>query len=239
MSEIAPFPPTPAAALLRLAAFVTGAGRDYAQGRNSDPGPGHRDSVSLMSPDLRHRVITERDVATSARAMTEALIPPPTDLPVVAAPLADGPALLLVTPEDLHPESGFGQTSGFAGVLVVSGAATGSERSLAFVAGAAADTSTRAGAYFNCPVQMIDMIDPATLCAPAAEAEVDTIVTAYAPVGPVADALAKATAVLQESGVALAQVRRFWDVRFWPRARKGFFAFKDKVPPILAQEGLC
>jgi deoxyribodipyrimidine photo-lyase len=398
MSEIAPFSPTRAAALSRLAAFVPRAGQDYAQGRNSDPGPGHRDNVSLMSPYLRHRVITERDVvaavlarhsfvaaekfvqevlwrtywkgwlelrpgvwdryiaelqsvqgnfrgardlaratsgttgldgfddwvrellatgylhnharmwfasiwiftlrlpwtlgadffmqdlvdadpasntlswrwvaglqtvgktylatadniarhtggrfapkglATSATALTEAPIPPPSDLPVVAAPLPDRPALLLVTPEDLHPESGFGQMSGLAGVLVVSGAATGGDRSRAFVAGAAADAATRAGAYFNCPVQMIDSLDPEILNAAAASASADTIITAYAPVGPVADALTATAAPLARSGVALVQVRRTWDARFWPHSRKGFFAFKDKSPSVLAQEGLC
>jgi deoxyribodipyrimidine photo-lyase len=171
--------------------------------------------------------------------MTEAPIPPPLDLPVVVAAVPDMPALLLVTPEDLHPESGFGPMSGFAGVLVVSGAATGGDRSRAFVAGAAADAATRAGANFNCPVQMIDAIDPEILNAAAASASVDTIITPYAPVGPVADALAAATATLARSDIALVQKRRSWDAQFWPHARKGFFAFKEKIPAILAQEGLC
>ena len=56
------FPPTRAAALARLEAFVPNAGRRYAMERNRDPGPGLRDNVSMLSPYLRHRAITEREV---------------------------------------------------------------------------------------------------------------------------------------------------------------------------------
>jgi deoxyribodipyrimidine photo-lyase len=56
------FPPTRAAALARLEAFAPCAGRRYAAERNHDPGPGLRDNVSMLSPYIRHRVITEREV---------------------------------------------------------------------------------------------------------------------------------------------------------------------------------
>lgn len=69
MTDIALFPPIRAAALSRLVAFVPRAGRDYAQGRNSDPGPGHRDNVLLMSPYVRHRVTTEREVVAAAGSL--------------------------------------------------------------------------------------------------------------------------------------------------------------------------
>ena len=56
------FPPQRSAALARLEAFVLHAGRRYASERNRDSGPGQRDNVSLLSPYLRHRVITEHEV---------------------------------------------------------------------------------------------------------------------------------------------------------------------------------
>ncbi|MCA1791446.1 MAG: DNA photolyase FAD-binding protein [Thioalkalivibrio sp.] len=56
------FPPTRADALARLEAFVPNAGRRYAAERNRDPGPGLRGNVSMLSPYIRHRVITERTV---------------------------------------------------------------------------------------------------------------------------------------------------------------------------------
>ncbi len=54
--------PTRAAALARLETFVPRMGRDYAAGRNADPGPGERRDVSELSPHIRHRLITEEEV---------------------------------------------------------------------------------------------------------------------------------------------------------------------------------
>jgi deoxyribodipyrimidine photo-lyase len=61
--------PTRAAGLARLAAFVPRAGRLYAAERNHDRGAGRHDSVSGLSPYLRHRLVLEREVlaATIAR----------------------------------------------------------------------------------------------------------------------------------------------------------------------------
>ena len=60
--------PTRAAALSRLAEFTPRMGRDYAAGRNADPGPGTRRDVSELSPHLRHRLITEEEVLRAALA---------------------------------------------------------------------------------------------------------------------------------------------------------------------------
>jgi deoxyribodipyrimidine photo-lyase len=145
---------------------------------------------------------------------------------------------LLVTPEDLNPESLFPVSSCFAGGLVLTDAGSGGPLSRAFVAGAATDAGARVADCFACPVQRVDSLDPEQLRALAAIAGADTIVTAAAPVGPVASQLAQASRSLAQTGVTLAQVPRSWDARFWPHARKGFFAFKDMIPRILAQEGL-
>jgi hypothetical protein len=56
------FPPGRAAGLERLRAFVPQAGSRYARTRNADPGPGRRDNVSMLSPYIRHRLVTEREV---------------------------------------------------------------------------------------------------------------------------------------------------------------------------------
>ena len=62
---------------------------------------------------------------------------------------------------------------------------------------------------------------------------------ATAPVGPVADQLARLVPVLAREGVTLVQVRRDWDSAFWPHAKKGFFAFKERIPALLRQNGLA
>ncbi len=56
------FDPSYSAALRRLQNFIPRAGHDYASGRNFDDISG----VSLLSPDLRHRIITEKDVLQAA-----------------------------------------------------------------------------------------------------------------------------------------------------------------------------
>ncbi|OYX58805.1 MAG: hypothetical protein B7Y93_01030 [Micrococcales bacterium 32-70-13] len=50
------------AGLARLADFVPRAGRAYAAERNTDRGPQDRSNVSTLSPWVRHRLVTEREV---------------------------------------------------------------------------------------------------------------------------------------------------------------------------------
>jgi deoxyribodipyrimidine photolyase-like uncharacterized protein len=56
------FPPSRSAGLARLADFAARAGRTYAAERNADPGPGFKSNVSMLSPYLRHRILSEREV---------------------------------------------------------------------------------------------------------------------------------------------------------------------------------
>ncbi len=56
------FDATRDAGLARLADFVPRAGRAYAAERNTDRGPQDRANVSTLSPWVRHRLVTEREV---------------------------------------------------------------------------------------------------------------------------------------------------------------------------------
>jgi deoxyribodipyrimidine photo-lyase len=67
--------------------------------------------------------------------------------------------------------------------------------------------------------------------------ETKTIVTGYAPIGPVATALANAQPDLTGAGITIVQARRAFDTTAWPHATKGFFAMKKGIPLILKQ--LC
>lgn len=62
------FPLARAAGLARLAAFVERSGREYASERNTDRGPGVEASTSALSPYLRRRLVTEREVVEAALA---------------------------------------------------------------------------------------------------------------------------------------------------------------------------
>jgi deoxyribodipyrimidine photo-lyase len=59
--------PTRAAGLAALAGFVPRAA-DYAATRNHDHGPDRRDNVSMLSPYIRHRMVTEQEVVTAVLA---------------------------------------------------------------------------------------------------------------------------------------------------------------------------
>ncbi len=62
-------PPTRAAGLARLAAFVPVAGRDYAAMRNHDRGHEGHPHVSVLSPYIRHRMVTEKEVLRAILAV--------------------------------------------------------------------------------------------------------------------------------------------------------------------------
>jgi deoxyribodipyrimidine photo-lyase len=62
------FPETREAALGQLQAFLPRAGRAYAARRNFDEGPGARTCVSMLSPAIRRRLLTEEEVARAAVA---------------------------------------------------------------------------------------------------------------------------------------------------------------------------
>ncbi|MFO7859226.1 MAG: FAD-binding domain-containing protein [Ectothiorhodospiraceae bacterium] len=57
--------PDRTAALEQLRAFLPRAGSYYKRYRNTDPGPGERDGVSLLSPWLRHRLVLESEVVAA------------------------------------------------------------------------------------------------------------------------------------------------------------------------------
>lgn len=180
-----------------------------------------------------------KGLATEAVALSEAPIPAPRALPEPLPPAANTPALLLVTPEDLHPESALPATLPIKRVIVAAdpGLLWG-DAARGFVASAAADAAARLGTSGAGPVAVTATLDLPTLMAAAQAAGVRQIVTPYAPVGPVADRLAALGAALAAEGIALHAVRRTWDAQFWPHAKKGFFAFKERIPALLREQGL-
>lgn len=62
------FTPSREAALQRVAQFLPNAGEVYAAERNADTGPGARTNVSMLSPYLRYRLLTEGEVGKAAQA---------------------------------------------------------------------------------------------------------------------------------------------------------------------------
>ncbi|MEM6566185.1 MAG: hypothetical protein AAF665_17155 [Pseudomonadota bacterium] len=59
------FEPTRASGLRRLQEFVPHAGKTYAVRRNYDLGPGQHSGVSMLSPYVCCRLVSEEEIVTS------------------------------------------------------------------------------------------------------------------------------------------------------------------------------
>ncbi len=180
-------------------------------------------------------------LATRATEQVEPPVPAAKPLTPLAPYDPDTPALLLLTGEDLNPESLLPRKSTIRAVHAVA-AVPGwpwGDAASAFLDTACADAAQRAAAYYSAPATNAAMLDVPALIDAAHAAGAKCIVTPFAPVGSVADALAAITPALAAAGLPLITVRREWDDTFWPRANKGFFPFKERIPPSLARLGIA
>jgi deoxyribodipyrimidine photo-lyase len=66
MDHMTEFTPTRAEGEKILAAFIPRMGRRYANGRNTDHGPGAHKAVSVLSPYIRRRLVLESDAVAAA-----------------------------------------------------------------------------------------------------------------------------------------------------------------------------
>lgn len=184
-----------------------------------------------------------KGLATRALPLSEDPLPGARPLALLGTSPPMGRSLLLVTGDDLNPESVFPFAWRPEAILV---AACGDAQSpwpwgdtaVRFVATAAEDAATRCAAHFDRPVGVTPTLSPDAVSSAARNTGVDQVVVLEAPVGPVADALERLEAALAEQGIALTRVRRSWDDRLWPLATKGFFKFKERAPAALLAEGI-
>lgn len=180
-----------------------------------------------------------RGLAEEATALTEPPVGPAGKLELFAAPDTTAPSLLLVHHEDLNAESLFADDVPVRGVLAASDPALlWGDAARRFAGEAMADAATRAEAHFRCSSALADRLDAETLISAAQAVGARQILTPCAPVGPVADALARLEPALATEGIALRPVRRRWDAGLWPHARRGFFAFDAEIEGHLRAEGM-
>ena len=207
------------------------------------PGKTYLARVSNIVNYTDGRFNPQGQLATTATPLSEPE-PPKTEPLREAGPLEfDGPFALMITEEDCVPEIGLidGEPDAILGLV------TTRRRSIVpvgvpaytFATGAVKDAVTRAADSFGAPGVVMeadyrcdDLIDW------AASKNVKTIVTPYAPVGPVADFLSDAMAELARHDVRLLQVRRAYDTMSWPHASQGYFRLKKAIPSILSELNL-
>ncbi|MEM6587760.1 MAG: FAD-binding domain-containing protein [Pseudomonadota bacterium] len=157
-------------------------------------------------------------------------------LPLPEALPAD-PFLLLITEEDGTPDDVIQRPP--AAVLALAATSARSpfdvgETAQNFARGALQDTVTRARDHFGVDAHMSEGEWAASISSAASRAGVRHIVTPYAPVGPVAEALNHAAPQLAQAGLHVTQIRRSYDTLTWPHATRGFFGLKKKIPGILS-----
>jgi deoxyribodipyrimidine photo-lyase len=170
--------------------------------------------------------------------LTESRVFPVRDLPLTQTLPGDEDYGLLITEEDGCPET---LALPAKPKLVLGVVATQRRSPLAvgapareFAAGAVADALRRATQHFAVDGQLAETEDWGNLLTDwAAQNHVSTVVTAYAPVGPVAEILATTRTHLQKHGIRLLQLRRPYDSLTWPHAKRGYFKLKDKIPGLL------
>jgi deoxyribodipyrimidine photo-lyase len=177
-------------------------------------------------------------LAATAPALEEPPLPPAVPIAPLVPPRRDGRLGLLLHPEDLRPESLPLDETDFEVAIAADAdlgraGMPGGAAALTFRRGALADGAARAAAWTGAPLETAASLDGATLVALARRHDLRAIVTPYAPVGPVADALAEAEPHLADAGVALIRIRRRLDEHAWPLATRGYFSFKDHIPDLL------
>jgi deoxyribodipyrimidine photo-lyase len=184
--------------------------------------------------------VVPKGLAREALALTE--VPVQAACGLMEHPRHDParPSALLVTHEDMHPESVFDGATGFRKVIVSADAdLPWGEDARRAMGVAGMDTATRAELHFGCGTKLSERLDAETLIAAANSVGVKQIAAPGAPARPVADALAQIALVLAREDMNLSQVRRAWNSALWPRATKGVFASKKRIPAILQERGVA
>ncbi len=150
-------------------------------------------------------------------------------------PVPTGRIALLAHDDDLHAES---LDLGGAEVVAVASPRSTSRPGSAplvaeFVAGALADGRERAGVHYAAEASALDGITASAILPWLQVHTVTQLVTPYAPIGPVRDALDHLERDLAPEGVTLTRVLRPWDAHAWPHATRGFFPFREQIPALL------
>ena len=159
------------------------------------------------------------------------------------APPSRHPALLLVHGDDLGAHACLDAGLELRAALV---ARAGHGQSLwpfgdkarAFVRAASEDAVEQLQSRLQIEATSVPALDAELIVEQARQLGVDSVVTAEAPVGPLADGLKRLEQELAQAGLVLHRVRNDWDACAWPHATKGFFPFKKNIPKLLEQAGL-
>ena len=195
--------------------------------------------VSNITSYTNDRFNPVGQLAATAPPLSETNPPARVPLPAADTPSANGRTGLLVHEDDCLGQPLDGIVDAPVAVLGLSGTSLRSPLAVghaasAFAADAVADGVSRAADHYGVDGAFADSARwEDELLDFARGNDIDTIVTPYAPVGPVAEELERVAPVLDREGVRLIRLRRGYDERAWPHAAKGYFKLKARIPELL------
>ncbi|MFP7833895.1 FAD-binding domain-containing protein [Marisediminicola sp. LYQ134] len=180
-------------------------------------------------------------LAPTAPAIDDDPAPDARELPATE-PAPAGRAVLLLHDDDLHVESLDLGPADIVGVTAFSSVGSRSPLRVAgdvarFSIAAVDDGVSRARAHVAERGSEPEHVGLDDLDEWMRRADVSTIVTPVAPVGPASEMLDAIERELPD-GVRLVRVRREWDTLAWPHARRGFFPFRERIPELLRAQHL-
>ncbi|KTF69671.1 FAD-binding domain-containing protein [Sphingomonas sp. HT-1] len=167
-----------------------------------------------------------RGLAQEARVPRETPMPPAQLPRTITAPNIEKPTLLLLTAEDLSLDVQPATQPLAVRRIVACRSLCNGPADIA----ATADGLQRAQERWGAPSAWVASLQD--VVAQAAAEALPQIVTGYAPVGPIADALADA----RREGLAVAEHLRDWDAQAWPHCKRGYFHFAKQASTLLASE---
>jgi len=178
------------------------------------------------------------EIATHAEPLAGIDHPDPVAITPIPS-LPQGRYMMLLTEEDMYPLDALATGIEMAGVATVDPVQPCAPNVAAFKQAALQNVANDLSVHFGVAAKSMEGWNAQQLANWAKECGVTDIVTAEAPVGFVAPGLKQLAHDLVEEGVYLHLVRRRWDDLCWPHARKGFFAFKEKIPSIIQELNLA
>jgi len=179
---------------------------------------------------------------------TDHSIPKPLLLPARETHVPGQKTVLLVTEEDLSPESWCVPTADVSGVILIdtADATAGISRNVTtFKREALESTKERleASGYSSVTLLSASMGTMETMgthwenVIRLLQAHyvdgTSTVSMMGAPVGPTQQFMDPLLSLLKQEGVAVRRLRRDWDDALWPHATHGFFRFKEQIPIVL------
>jgi deoxyribodipyrimidine photo-lyase len=169
---------------------------------------------------------------------------PPLPLPQSNQHLRGEKTLLIITEEDLSPESWGIPKNDLAGVVILDmweGSSDLAALPIAFKREALRETAIRLECCFELSVVLLHgntMAMAEGMHRHLQESGARSLTLMNPSVGPVASHIDPALSLLAKQGIITRRLRRAWDDAFWPHATHGFFKFRERIPATLSLPGI-